>query len=70
MHGRGFNGGMMGGWYGMHGGWGFFNFFGGLFRLAILIGVIWLGYALIKRSGWRLVKDAPSAGDDDAKPSA
>lgn len=70
-HGRGFDGGMMRGDYGMQGfehghefggrndfGRGGFRFFSplfGLFHLAIFGGLIWLGYTLIKRSGWRVV---------------
>lgn len=40
------------------GGRGGFSFFGpifGLLRLAVLGGLIWLGYTFVKRSGWRLV---------------
>ena len=40
------------------GGRGGFSFFGpifGLLRLAVLGGLIWLGYTFLKRSGWRVV---------------
>lgn len=57
--------GMDGKWGGMRG--GFFpilGLFGGLFRLALLGGLIWLGYTLVKRSGWQLVKSTPAPKDD------
>ncbi|MBL8062899.1 MAG: hypothetical protein JNK32_07770 [Anaerolineales bacterium] len=40
------------------GGRGRFSFFSpifGLVRLAVLAGLIWLGYSFVKRSGWRVV---------------
>ncbi|HRK91694.1 MAG TPA: hypothetical protein PK152_21390 [Anaerolineales bacterium] len=56
----------------------------GLFRLAILGGLVWLGYTLFKRSGWRLVNvhatqtvtpttptaETPSAQGDEKKDEA
>lgn len=72
MHGRGFDGDMMrGGFHGhdFDGGWGFPSFlfpFWGILRLAFFAGLVWLGYALFKRSGWRLVNvnQAPAAVTD------
>lgn len=37
-------------------GFSFFSPIFGLIRLVVLGGLIWLGYTLVKRSGWRLVK--------------
>lgn len=67
-HGRGFDGDMMNGGFdhgrsnfggrdgfGGRGGFGFFGPLFGLFHLAVLGGLVWLGYTLIKRSGWRVV---------------
>jgi hypothetical protein len=53
---------------GMRGGFlPIFGLFGGLFRLALLGGLVWLGYTLFKRSGWQLVKSAPApAATDDS----
>jgi hypothetical protein len=51
-------GGMRGGFF------PFFGLVGGLFRLALLAGLIWLGYTLIKRSGWQLVKSTPAPKDE------
>ena len=71
-HGRGFDGGMMNDGFSMHGfdhgrggfgergGFGFFGPLFGLLRLALLGGLIWLGYTFVKRSGWRVVKTAPT----------
>lgn len=65
-HARGFDGGIMRDGYGMHSGffgWGGFPFFFGLVRLAILAGLVWLGYTLFKRSGWRLVNVNQAVGE-------
>ncbi|GMV33335.1 MAG: hypothetical protein DYG85_07335 [Chloroflexi bacterium CFX1] len=70
-HGRGFDGGMMRG-HGFDGYWGmpfFFPFWSAL-RLAFFIGLIWLGYALFKRSGWRLVKTDPAPAAVGEKPES
>lgn len=71
-HWRGFgmHGGFRGHDFGSWNGFGFFYPIFFLIRLAIIGGLIWLGYALFKGSGWRLVKDAPSAGNDDDRSSA
>lgn len=68
MHGRGFDGGMMRG-YGFDGYWGFPFFYplAGLLRLVVLVGVIWLAYALFKGSGWRLVKGDSAPGEAGEK---
>ena len=41
-------------------GFSFFSPLFGLLRLAVLGGLVWLGYTLVKRSGWRVVKTAPT----------
>lgn len=51
-----------------------------LIRLAVLGGLIWLGYTLVKRSGWKLMKtpaapattveETPSVQEDEKKESA
>lgn len=89
---RGFDDGMTRNGFGMHGFdhtrsfWrgfnrGGFNLFWPFFfllRVAFFGGVIWLAYTLIKRSGWRLVRnesapvqtvtqEAPSAEGDEKK---
>lgn len=69
-----------GGVFSGRGGHSPFGFLFGLFHLAVLGGLIWLGYRWIKNSGWKLVKteagsapvqtvvdEAPSAGDGDEK---
>ena len=37
-------------------GFGMFGFVFGLIRLAVLAGLVWIGYTFFKRSGWKLVK--------------
>jgi hypothetical protein len=69
-HGRGFDG--MGGFRGDgdFGGRGGFGFFGPLFfllRVAFWGGLIWLGYTLFKRSGWRLVNTNTQAAASEEK---
>lgn len=82
-HGHGFDGGTMHDSFGMRGfdhgrgtfgGRGGFSLFSpifGLVRLAVLGGLIWLGYTFIKRSGWRVVnvnaKRAPTAVNTEEK---
>lgn len=39
-----------------HGGFRLFSPIFGLMHLALMAGVLWLGYTLFKKSGWRLVK--------------
>ena len=51
--GRGFDHG--GRNFGGRGGFSFFSPLFGLIRLAVLGGLIWLGYTFVKRSGWRVV---------------
>lgn len=62
-HAHGFDGHKMHGGFdhgfGGRGGFPFFSPLFGLIRLAVLGGLIWLGYTFIKRSGWRVVKTAP-----------
>lgn len=41
---------------------GFFLPIFGLLRLVVLGALVWLGYTLVKNSGWRLVKVNASAG--------
>jgi len=85
-HGRGFDGGMMRGGFdhpgfsygradfGGRGGFSPFGFIFGLVRLAVFAGLIWLGYHLVKNSGWKLVKTeaaaAPSVQDSESKDQA
>lgn len=75
-HGRGFDGmGMHGGFrgddFGGRGGFGFLSPLFFLLRVAFWGGLIWLGYTLFKRSGWRLVNTntqaAPAASDEKKK---
>lgn len=40
---------------------GFFSPIFGLFHLAVLAALIWLGYKLIKNSGWRITREAQTA---------
>jgi hypothetical protein len=66
-HARGFDGNVMhdgfggkgfdhgGRDFGGRGGFSFFSPLFGLIRLAVLGGLIWLGYTFVKRSGWRVV---------------
>ena len=67
-HGRGFDGDMMKGGFdhgrgnfggrdgfGGRGGFGFFGPLFGLVHVAVLGGLIWLGYTFVKRNGWRVV---------------
>ena len=76
--GRGFN-------RGGRGGFSFFSPIFGLIRLAVLGGLIWLGYTFVKRSGWRVVnvnanqaaapaqaavEETPSAQGDEKKDEA
>lgn len=72
--------------FGGRGGFSFFSPIFGLIRLAVLGGLIWLGYTLVKRSGWRLVnvnsaqassapapaavEESPSAQEDEKKDEA
>ena len=42
-------------------GFSFFSPLFGLLRLAVLGGLIWLGYRFVKNSGWRLVKAETTA---------
>lgn len=84
-HGHGFdgNGAVRGGDFGGRGfdrgGFSLFSPLFGLLRLAVLGGLIWLGYRFIKNSGWRLVKaetpapvtESPAAAaDEEYKESA
>lgn len=66
---------------GGRGGFSFFSPLFGLLRLAVLGGLLWLGYRFIKNSGWRLVKanaadnpataeEAPPAQEDEKKDKA
>ena len=41
--------------FGGRGGFSFFSPLFGLIRLAVLGGLIWLGYTFVKRSGWKVV---------------
>ncbi|MEN9562632.1 MAG: hypothetical protein RIR73_876 [Chloroflexota bacterium] len=38
-----------------HGGFSFFSPLFGLLHLAVLGGLVWLGYTFVRRSGWRVV---------------
>lgn len=58
-HSRGDSGGR--GDFGRHSGFSPFGFIFGLFRLTVFAGLIWLGYTLVQRSGWRLVKTEAAA---------
>lgn len=58
-HGRSFGG---------RGGFPFFSPIFGLLKLAVLAGLIWLGYTFFKNSGWRLVN--VNANRTTASPSA
>lgn len=65
-------------------GFSFFSPIFGLIRLAVLGGLIWLGYTFVKRSGWRLVnvnanqaapteavvEETPAAKEDEKKDEA
>ena len=43
------------------GGFSFFSSLFGLLRLAVLGGLVWLGYRFVKNSGWRVVKAETTA---------
>lgn len=59
-------------------GFSFFSPLFGLLKLAVLGGLVWLGYRFVKNSGWRLVKteppapaaETPSAADEEKQESA
>ena len=59
-------------------GFPFFSPLFGLLRLAVLGGLIWLGYRFVKNSGWKLVKaetpppaaEPPAESDEEGKESA
>ena len=54
---------------GRRGGFSFFSPIFGLLRLAVLGGLIWLGYTFLKRSGWRLVNvNASQTVTEEAAP--
>lgn len=63
---------------GGRGGFSFFSPLFGLLKLAVLGGLVWLGYRFVKSSGWRLVKteppapvaETPSAADEEKQESA
>lgn len=42
--------------FGRRGGFSFFSPLFGLIRLAVFVGLIWLAFTFVKRSGWKLVK--------------
>ena len=48
---------------------GFFSPIFDLVKLAVLAGLLWLGYKLVKNSGWKLVRAEPSSETtlEDAK---
>lgn len=63
--------------FGGRGGFSFFSPIFGLIRLAIFGGLIWLGYTLVKKSGWRVVNvnatqsaSAPAPAVVEETPSA
>lgn len=50
-------------------GFSFFSPLFGLLRLAVLGGLVWLGYTLVKRSGWRVVNvNASQAASAEPEP--
>lgn len=83
LHARGFDGSDIGKFHNFdrfdgnrdngRGGGRFFSPIFGLIRLAVLGGLLWLGYTLIKNSGWRLVKTpapapvTPPSADENVK---
>ncbi|NWF63396.1 MAG: hypothetical protein HXY38_03735 [Chloroflexi bacterium] len=73
-HGRGFEGGMknfspMQGFDRGHDGFGSFSPLFELIRLAMLGGLIWLGFTFLKNSGWRVVNvnNTPAAAPSPAE---
>jgi len=50
-------------------GFGIFSMFGFLARIAVFALVIWFGYWLFARSGWRLTRTVPAAEPQQPQPS-